>query len=197
MAKDKRAKGDRMSADSRLRSERYGWSLIALHWLTLLVIAAAYILGTILDDMALSPLKLKFYAWHKWLGLLVLTAVPLRLGLRMVDKVDHAGSLLPWEAKLSTWVQRAIYLLMVVAPCLGWLLSSASGFQVVWFGVLPLPELVPKDKALASLLKELHETGVNILMALIVLHAAAALYHRYIRQDGVMARMVPRIRRNT
>jgi cytochrome b561 len=83
---------------------------------------------------------------------------------------------------------------MVVAPILGWLSSSALGFQVVMFGVLPLPDLVGKDKALADQLKELHEVTVNLLVALVALHAAAALYHQHFRHDGVLARMVPWLR---
>jgi cytochrome b561 len=72
----------------------------------------------------------------------------------------------------------------------------SAGFSVVWFGVLPLPDLVGKDKALAEVFKELHAGSVNLLIALVVLHAAAALYHHHIRRDGVLARMVPGLARS-
>jgi len=65
---------------------------------------------------------------------------------------------------------------------------------VVWFGALPLPDLVGKDRALAKILKELHAGSVNLLLALVVLHATAALYHQHFRHDGVLARMVPWLR---
>jgi cytochrome b561 len=172
----------------------YRWPLVGMHWLTLLLIAAAYVIGSLLDDMALSPLKLKLFSWHKWLGMLVLILLPLRMALRLSDRIDHAAGLLPWEAKASAAVHGLLYLLMLVAPILGWLLSSASGFQVVLFGVLPLPDLVGKNKELADLLKELHEGSVNLLLALVALHAAAAIYHQRIRHDGVLARMVPWLR---
>ncbi len=174
--------------------ERYGWPLIGLHWLTLVLIVAAYVMGTILDDMKLSPLKLQLYAWHKWVGLLVLFLVPLRLGFRLADKMDHRRGLTRFEIRVSAIVHGLLYLLLIVAPVLGWLHSSASGFSVVWFGVLPMPDLIGKDKALAEVLKELHEVSVNLLVTLVVLHAAAGLYHHHVRRDGVLARMVPWLR---
>ncbi len=174
--------------------ERYGWPVIGLHWLTLLLIIAAYVVGTILDDMKLSPLKLQLYAWHKWVGLLVLFLVPLRIGFRLADKLDHRQALTPFEIRVSSIVHGLLYLLLVVAPVLGWLHSSASGFSVVWFGVLPIPDLIGKDKALAEVLKELHEVSVNLLVTLVALHVTAALYHHHVRRDGVLARMVPWMR---
>lgn len=172
----------------------YRWPLVGMHWMTLLLIAAAYVIGSVLDDMDLSPLKLKLFSWHKWLGMLVLILLPIRITLRLTDRLDHAAGLLRWEVKASAAVHGLLYLLMLVAPVLGWLLSSASGFQVVLFGVLPLPDLVAKNKELAALLKELHEGSVNLLVGLVALHAAAALYHQHFRHDGVLARMVPWLR---
>lgn len=174
--------------------ERYGLALIVLHWLTLGLIIAAYVLGTILEDMPFSPTKLKLYAWHKWVGMFVLFLVPLRVLLRFREKLDHRLGLTPWEARLSAVVHAGLYALMVLVPLFGWLHSSAEGFPVVWFGVLPLPDLVGKDKALADLYKELHEGSVNLLVTLVALHAAAALYHHHVRRDGVLVRMVPWLR---
>ena len=178
-------------------NQGYRWPLVGLHWLTLLLIVAAYVIGSLLEDMTLSPLKLKLYAWHKWVGMLVLFLLPLRLLLRLTDRLDHPAGLLPWEARASAAVHGALYLSLLAVPLLGWLQSSAAGFPVVWFGVLPLPDLVGKDKALAEILKELHEGSVNLLLALVALHAAAALYHQYVRHDGVLARMVPWLRRRS
>lgn len=172
----------------------YGGLLISLHWLTFLLIAATFVLGWILADMALSPLKLKLYAWHKWSGLVVLALLPLRMLLRHLDPIERLRELVPWEARLSSIVHGLLYLLMFVVPLLGWLHSSAAGFSVVWFGVLPLPDLVGKDKALAEVLKDMHVGAVNILFVLVLLHALAALYHQLVRKDGVLARMVPWLR---
>lgn len=177
--------------------ERYGWPLIGLHWLTLLLIVAAYVLGSILEDMALSPLKLKLYSWHKWVGLLVLFLLPLRIALRLTDKLDHKRELSRLEIRVSAIVHGLLYLLLIAVPMFGWLHSSASGFSVVWFGVLPIPDLVGKDKFLAEVFEELHEGSVNLLVTLVALHAAAALFHHHVRRDGILARMVPFLRKKS
>jgi cytochrome b561 len=170
---------------------RYRWPTIGIHWLTVLLIIAAFVLATILEDMTLSPLKLKLYSWHKWVGITVLFLLPLRLLFRFLDPLDHRAGLTALEVKASAAVHGVIYLLLIAVPMFGWLHSSAAGFPVVWLGVLPLPDLVGKDKALAEVFKELHEGSVNLLIALVVMHAAAALYHHHMRRDGVLARMVP------
>jgi cytochrome b561 len=172
-------------------TQRYRWPTIGIHWLTVLLIIAAFVLATILEDMTLSPLKLKLYSWHKWVGITVLFLLPLRLLFRFLDPLDHRAGLTALEVKASAAVHGVIYLLLIAVPMFGWLHSSAAGFPVVWLGVLPLPDLVGKDKALAEIFKELHEGSVNLLIALVVMHAAAALYHHHIRRDGVLARMVP------
>lgn len=77
----------------------------------------------------------------------------------------------------------------------GWLYSSATGVSVVYLGLVPLPDLVPKDKALAALLKGVH-VGLNSGLALLVIiHAGAALKHQFVERDGVLARMLPFLQR--
>ncbi|MEZ5658275.1 MAG: cytochrome b/b6 domain-containing protein [Burkholderiaceae bacterium] len=78
---------------------------------------------------------------------------------------------------------------MIVIPISGWLMSSAKGVQTVWFGVLPLPDLVAKSKPLGELLQQTHEI-LNLLFMLSVLgHLAAALWHQFVFKDGLLNRM--------
>jgi cytochrome b561 len=111
--------------------------------------------------------------------------------VRRFDPLDHRAELTQLEIKASAAMHGMLYLLMIVVPVFGWLHSSAAGFSVVWFGVLPLPDMVGKDKALAEIFKELHEGSVNLLVGLLVIHAAAAIYHHHLRCDGVLMRMAP------
>ena len=76
-------------------------------------------------------------------------------------------------------------------PLVGWAYSSAAGFPVVLFGLLPLPDLVPVDKALAHTLKEAHELAANAMLGLVLLHVAGALKHALIDRDGLLQRMSP------
>jgi cytochrome b561 len=87
-----------------------------------------------------------------------------------------------------------LYLLMIAIPISGWLMSSAKGFQTVYFGVLPLPDLLDKNKELGDLLAEVHK-ALNLLLAVVIVgHVGAALKHHLIDKDDVLTRMAPRRR---
>ena len=85
----------------------------------------------------------------------------------------------------------ALYLLMIAMPLGGWLILSASGKPIPFFG-LELPALVAENQALADQVKEIHEIGGTAGYWLIGLHAAAALFHHYIQRDNTLRRMWPR-----
>ena len=85
----------------------------------------------------------------------------------------------------------------IIIPISGWLMSSAMGFQTVWFGVLPLPDLVGKNKVLADQLHEVHENLNYGLLLLLLAHVGGALKHHFIERDDGLARMIPFLRRRT
>ncbi len=170
----------------------YTRTAIALHWLSALFIVAAFGIGFYMVGLTLSPLKLKVYSWHKWAGITVLGLVCLRLAWRGVHPPP------PLPATLAVWEHRAagathllLYLLMIAVPLSGWLMSSAAGFRVVYLGVLPLPDLIGKDKECAEFLKFVHFLLASALGVLVVAHIGAALKHRFLDHDAVLARMVP------
>jgi cytochrome b561 len=84
-----------------------------------------------------------------------------------------------------------LYLLMIAIPLTGWLMSSAKGFQTVYFGVLPIPDLLVKNRELGSLLREVHEVLNFTLIALVVGHVLATLKHKLVDQDDLLTRMLP------
>jgi cytochrome b561 len=101
----------------------------------------------------------------------------------------------PWERRAAHGVHALLYVLFFAAPLSGWLFSSAEGFQTVYLGVLPIPDLLPKNRELAEVLKVAHHWINYTLAAVIVVHVAAALKHRFVDHDGVLARMLPAARR--
>ncbi|MGQ9687042.1 MAG: cytochrome b [Thiobacillaceae bacterium] len=172
----------------------YTRTAIALHWLIALLILAALPLGLTMTGMDLSPQKLKFYAWHKWLGVTVFGLAVLRL----LWRVTHPAP--PWPQTMPAWQRRAaqglhwaLYVLMLAIPLAGWLMSSAKGFQTVYLGVLPIPDVLSKDEALGEILARVHASLAYALIALIVVHVAAALKHHFIDGDDILRRMLPRI----
>lgn len=175
-------------------ADRYTAPAITLHWLMAVLIAGGFAVGLYMTDLKLSPEKLKLYAWHKWSGMTVLVLALLRILWRQRHPAPGPVPGQPtWQVLSALFAHRVLYVLMVAIPLSGWLYSSASGYPVVLFGIkaLQLPDLVPKDKALAASLKDLHELLNWSLAALVTVHAAAALKHGVIDRDGTLRRMLP------
>jgi cytochrome b561 len=164
----------------------------SLHWLMALMIFGLLALGFYMSDLPLSPEKLQLYSWHKWAGITVFVLV----WLRLVWRITHCPPALP--GSMSPLMQLGahaghllLYVLMIAIPLSGWLMSSAKGVQTVWFGVLPLPDLLAKDKALGQLLAQMHEALSMGLLLLIAGHAVAAFFHHFFHKDDTLRRMLP------
>ncbi len=184
------------SAPSLAPNERYGLVAILLHWVLALAIAGAFCVGLYMADLPMSPTRLKLYNWHKWAGVTILALSALRLLWRLANRPPALPSRLAnampgWQRAAYHGTHHLMYLFFFLVPLTGWAYSSAAGFPIVWFGVLPLPDFVSPDKALAKQIKELHEVAAFALAGLVVLHIAAALKHHFIDRDGLLDRMRP------
>lgn len=164
----------------------------SLHWLMALMVFGLLGLGFYMSDLPLSPEKLQLYSWHKWAGVTVFVLVWVRLVWRITHRPPPMSSGLYGAVKVAAMAGHwMLYVLMAVIPLSGWLMSSAKGFQTVWFGVLPIPDLIGKDKALGRSLAELH-SALNVgFLLLIVVHALAALMHHFVHKDDTLRRMLP------
>lgn len=170
---------------------RYTRTAIALHWLLAFALIGSFGVGLYMTGLPLSPQRLKLYNWHKWAGITILTLSALRLAWRLTHRPPVDVAMPAWQQRAAHWTHRALYVLFFAVPLAGWAYSSAAGFPIVVFGVLPLPDFVPADKALAEAIKPLHKI-LAFTMALIVLgHVAAALKHHFVDRDGLLARMWP------
>ena len=166
----------------------------ALHWLLAVALVGNFALGLYMTGLSFSPERLQLYSWHKWVGVLVLAFSLIRLVTRLMIPPPALPAAM--EATMPTWQRRAhqathagLYLLFFAVPLLGWSFSSAAGFPVVLFGLLPLPDWVPVSESLADLLKQLHELAAFAMAALVLLHVAGALKHHFIDRDGLLGRM--------
>jgi cytochrome b561 len=164
---------------------------MALHWLLGLMIVGAFAVGLYMADLPMSPSRLKLFNWHKWAGITILALSVLRLLWRFTHRPPADLPAPAWQNTAAHATHWALYALFFLVPLAGWAYSSAAGFPVVWFGVLPLPDFVGKDKALADLMKERHELLAWAMAALVALHIAAALKHHFIDRDGLLSRMRP------
>ena len=170
---------------------RHHPATVALHWLLAPMILGALALGLYMTGLPFSPARLKLYNWHKWAGVTILALSALRLLWRLTHQPPADVPMPAWQAKASHAVHGLLYVLFFAVPLAGWAYSSAAGFPVVLFGVLPLPDFVGADRELSEALKPLHRWLAYTLAAVVVLHVAGALKHHFIDRDGLLLRMMP------
>jgi cytochrome b561 len=162
---------------------RYSRGLIALHWLTVLLVIGAWLTAEGGREVVRNPPLL-----HFTMGFAVLMLVLPRLVLRLLGQApaSPAGPL-AIVAKLGHGV---LYLLLIAVPLTGWLVASRMGVAVEVFG-LPLPALLDRVAGKPGLIGDLHENGGDLIMILAGLHGLMALWHQFVLRDGTLARMRP------
>jgi len=175
-------------------SARYSRPAIALHWLLALLIVGNFVLGSYMHDLPFSMTRLKLFNWHKWAGVTILALSAARLLWRLAHRPPADAPMPAWQARAAHAAHWALYALFFAVPLAGWAYSSAAGFPIVLFGVLPLPDFVAPDRAFSEAIKPLHGTLAWTLAAVVVLHVAAALKHQFLDRDGLLLRMMPRRR---
>jgi cytochrome b561 len=171
---------------------RYTATAIVLHWLLALLIIGTFVLGLYMADLPVSPSRLKLYNYHKWLGVTILALSALRL----LWRITHTPPPLPagspaWQNTAAHAAHWLLYAFFFAVPLTGWAYSSATGFPIVYLGVVPLPDFVPKDREMAEIFKTIHRFAAYALAFVVVTHTAAAFKHQFVNRDGLLARMVP------
>lgn len=185
---------------------RYGAIAVLLHWLIAILVFAMLGLGVLMTELPASdPHKFGLYQWHKSFGVAI-------FGLSLVRAVWRLGhpappwptTMTPLERRLAAGAHAALYGLSLVIPLTGWLLVSASPWNIPTrpFGAFTLPHLPwlahhPDKQPLADALTDTHAVAALLLAVLLAGHIAAALRHHFFLQDEVLTRMLPMGRRRT
>lgn len=172
---------------------RYTKTALLLHWLIAMLIVAAFALGvTMVDIPGITPTKLKYYSWHKWLGVTVLVLACARLLWRLAHRPPAYPDTMPgWQQNVAHGLHGLLYVLMFAVPISGYFYSLAAGVPVVYLGVIPLPVLIDPNAEWKQVLQQVHFALNMTLLACVLLHVAAALKHQFIDRDGVLRRMLP------
>lgn len=182
----------------KLPLARYTSVAIAFHWLLAVLITASFVFGLYMVELPFSPARIKQYNWHKWAGITILGLSALRLLWRLSHRPPALELNMPaWQRRLAHSTHALLYLLFFAAPLAGWAYSSAAGFPVVYFGLIQLQDLLPRNIELASTLKLVHFVLTYSLAALVSLHVLAALKHHFIGRSGLLSRMNPFTRTST
>jgi len=192
-------------------SNRYTKTAVVLHWLIAIAIFGMFALGWYMSElpkegpkqMAFDLFDLGIYTWqlseeatvrtfyfnlHKSIGVTLLALVIFRLLWRISHKPPALlTSYSAFERKLATGAHHLLYLLMIVLPVSGLLMTLYSKYGLKWFGLEFLPGL--DNKGLRDVFKESHEIIGIIILLIIAIHILGALKHKFIDKDTTMQRM--------
>jgi len=177
----------------RNNTEHYALLPVALHWSMLVLLAAVYACMELSEFFPKgSDPREALKTWHYTLGLSVFVLVWLRIAVHLGSAVPRIEPAPPkWQQVSAKLVHAALYMLMVGLPIVGWLILSARGRPIPFFG-MQLPALIGESRALGRVFKEMHEIAGTVGYLLVALHAAAALFHHYVARDNTLRRMLPR-----
>lgn len=175
--------------------DRYGAVAIVLHWSMALLMIALTALGlymAALPDVGFNTKKITLILYHKEFGLLAFTLFVLRLGWRITQALPKLAEHLPdWQMIAARFVHLCFYGLMFALPMTGWLMSSAAGIPVAFFGLFTLPDLVHHNDDLFATFIGIHQWLGYALVLLIVVHMGAALLHHFVFKDDTLRKMLP------
>lgn len=159
-----------------------------LHWsMAAMVLAMLFIGVAMVASLEDRPWLLEL---HRPLGLLILLLAVLRMWHRRRNPPPPLPADLPrWQARIAGLSHVALYTLMFAMPLLGWAMSSAGGYVIVLPGGWVLPPLAPQDPTVYTGLRAAHGALGYAFFTLILAHLAGALFHAWVRRDGVFRTM--------
>ena len=176
------------------REQAYDGIAQAFHWIIVALLVVQYF--TEWAPKSLGGGSDALTDWHLAIGPTILLVMLLRLLWRLTHRPPPPPTDLPVALRLlSRATHYAFYAILIVLPLLGWTAASGFGVTPYLLGFIPLPALIAKNKSLADTIGDVHGTLALALLAVIALHVAGALYHRLVKHDGVLQRMLPFERR--
>jgi cytochrome b561 len=172
---------------------QYRWPARLIHWTMAALILATIPVGLLMIQPSLDrSLQNGLFIFHKNTGVLLLILIVIRLVYRLRHKPAPLPPDIPdWQRRIAGLSHGGLYALLLIMPIAGYVRVRAGGFPIESLDALGVPSLVPRSEPLAELAKSIHYLGGIAIVALIVLHVGAALYHGALRRDGVFSRMWP------
>ena len=186
----------RGTAEAAAPAESYDRTAKAVHWTTLLLIAGVYMAVWASHVVGTKEQSALLVQLHRSMGLTILALTLFRLAWRWNARIPPLPAELPPFQKFAARVTEYIfYALLLLQPALGLLNTNARGRRVDFYFLGELPPVIGPDKVLAKQAMAAHEFVAYLLVALVALHAAAALFHHFVRRDNVLKAMLPGRRR--
>lgn len=163
----------------------------AFHWLTVGLVTIMFGLAWGVGWAGPGAAGSRLVDLHRSFGVVLFVTVLARLGWRLIHPLPSLPGHVPrWERRLAAAVQALLYAGLLAMPLIGWAASDRAGDTVRIFGILALPSVLPMDETRGDLLFAVHGWIAIAILNLVALHVAGALRHRFIKDDGVLERMV-------
>jgi cytochrome b561 len=170
----------------------YSFTAKALHWLAALLVLSQLVTAALMPYIGPKTQAGTVINLHLSLGVVILVLTVLRVVNRLLDPVPlDTRDARAWELLAAQATHRTLYFILLFGPFLGWASASAHRFPVTLFGIVPLPALAAPRAVWALMAGDVHTLMMWILLGLVTLHAAVALYHHFVRHDAVLRRMLP------
>jgi len=169
---------------------RYGFVSKANHWGVAALVAVQFAVGFIMPEIHRGTEVELWIGLHFSLGVLIMLAVLFRIVWRASHPVTQLATLPKWQQLASHVTHGTLYLLLLVAPVLGWANASSRGWDVGLFGLFQLPRITAERSPLGGAMGDIHVALVYFMLALIALHVLAALYHHFVRRDEILRQML-------
>jgi cytochrome b561 len=178
---------------SAIEGGRYNRALIAIHWLTALMMFAVVLIGLRMTEMPRrAPQREIWFTIHKSIGITILALVLLRLIVRSISRTPaYPAAMGMLERAMASVVHMLLYVVLLAMPLSGYITSLSGGHGFDWFFLFRIPDLVPRDQALSHLAAALHVAGQWAVYALVAVHIFGALYHVFVRRERIFARILP------
>ncbi|AMN45638.1 hypothetical protein ACG33_00660 [Steroidobacter denitrificans] len=171
---------------------RYGAIAQFFHWAIVALVITQFVLANMAEDLPLGVAKVAMLARHKSVGITILGLMLLRLLWRWLNPVPAMPNTVPrWQQRVAHITHALLYVLLVITPLFGWLMSSARNFPVSWFGLVTLPDLIQPNQHAYDFFHKGHEILAASLFMVALLHIAAALKHHLMDRDNILRRMLP------
>lgn len=174
----------------RSNSSRRGAGAKVLHWLTVMLVLAAFVLSNGDGYSLYSAAADGFRRVHEALGVVLFIVVVLRLLWRLIDTAPSRRPMLPWIAAAAKLVHFALYALLIAIPATAVLGTWLEGIPVTLPG-FDIGPPITKAHGLGQLIMEIHTTLGNAILWIAAVHTAAALFHHFYLGDDVLQSMAP------
>lgn len=164
-----------------------------LHWTILLLVITQFATVWLAPEGVRGGPPETLVSLHMSFGVVVLLLMLIRFIWRLTHHVPEAVSTDPkWQQRSARLLHFTFYFLLILLPLSGWIWAGARGWDVTLFGFFKLPAIVAKGFSLGRTLGGVHQLVATLLLVLIAVHVAAAVYHWKFKKDGVMERMMPK-----